>query len=137
MSSEILVQVGRVVLITSGNDVNKLAVIIDILNQNNVLISNPLAGVSRQLIHTNKIRLTKFRVSTVLRNQRESKLAKKIEEYKLSEKFAETQLGKTIKKTELRKNLTDLDRFKVMVLKRQMNSKIRAHINKNKKSLSK
>lgn len=137
MNSEILVQVGRVVMITAGKDANKLAVILDILNQNNVLISNPTSGVERQLIHTNKIRLTKFRISSVLRNQRESKLSKKIQEYKLVEKFGETKLGKVVKQSSIRKNLSDFDRFKVMVLKRQMNMKIREHINKNKKSLSK
>lgn len=137
MNSEILVQIGRVVMITAGKDANKLAVVLDILNQNNVLISNPTSGVERQLIHTNKIRLTKFRITSVLRNQREAKLSKKIQEYKLVEKFGETKLGKVVKQSAIRKNLSDFDRFKVMVLKRQMNMKIREHINKNKKSLSK
>lgn len=130
MTSEILIEIGRVVLITSEN---KLAVILDIINQNRVIISGPTTGVCRQVINTSKLRLTKFRISTVLRNQRESKLAKKIEEFKLVERFNETNLGKVITNASIRKNLGDFDRFKVFLLKKKMNNKIRTIVNKKRK----
>lgn len=47
---------------------------------------------------------------------------KAAEEAKLLEKFQQTPMGKRFARTQIRENLSDFDRFKVMVLKRQVSN---------------
>ena len=51
-------EVGRVVMINYGADYGKLAVMVDILDQNRCLIDGPTTGVTRQLINFKRIALT-------------------------------------------------------------------------------
>ena len=54
------VEIGRVILINYGEERNKLATIIDVVDANKVLIDGPyeITGVSRQVITTRRIALT-------------------------------------------------------------------------------
>lgn len=45
---------------------------------------------------------------------------KVVDEAKVNESFAKTPLGKKLHKASIRKNLTDFDRFKVMLLKKKV-----------------
>ena len=52
------IEVGRVVFINYGEDYGKIAVIVDVLGANEVLIDGPTLGITRQLINVRKIALT-------------------------------------------------------------------------------
>ncbi|KAI7686932.1 60S ribosomal protein L14 [Sarcoptes scabiei] len=62
MASKYLVEIGRVVLIDFGPDSGKLAVIVDVIDQNRALIDGTPSGVKRQAIQFKRIRLTKFKL---------------------------------------------------------------------------
>ena len=112
------VQVGRVVLINFGTNIGKLAVVVEILSTNRVLIDGPTTGVRRQELSLRRVTLTDI-VVEVAKGAKSAAVKKAVNDAKLSESFAKTALGKKLSKTAKRENLTDFDRFKVMVLRRQ------------------
>merc|ERR1712226_1488113 len=109
MSADMLMQVGRVVYVNFGPCEGKLAVVVDILDENRILIAGPTTGVDRQLIPTRRIALTRFRINKVMRNQKESTLKKNIEAYKLAAKWAETGFAKKLEAQRRRASLGDFD----------------------------
>ncbi|EGR27468.1 ribosomal protein, putative [Ichthyophthirius multifiliis] len=121
------VQVGRVVYINFGSDKGKLAVIVDIVNQNRVLVDGD--NVKRQVIPIKRVNLTKFHITDVKLHQRTTVLRKKIQKFDLNKKYAETAFAKRQAVKAKRASLTDFDRFKVMVLKKRL-----ARINTKPKS---
>lgn len=52
------VETGRVVLINYGSQSGKLAVIVEIVNTNRILIDGPTTGVKRQEIALRRVSLT-------------------------------------------------------------------------------
>lgn len=52
------VEPGRVVLVTYGPFINKLAVIVEIINTNRVLIDGPTTGVKRHELSLRRVKLT-------------------------------------------------------------------------------
>ena len=57
------VEVGRAVLINYGDDHGKLAIIVDILDQNRVLIDGPTTGVPRQVYPLKRLSLTDQKIN--------------------------------------------------------------------------
>jgi large subunit ribosomal protein L14e len=114
------VEVGRVVLINYGPESGKLATIIDIVDQNKCLIDGPLeiTGVSRQVISYSRIALTDLTVK-IQRNARQSTLIKAWTEDDTMAKWEATSWAKKLASKKKRANLSDFDRFKVMVAKKQ------------------
>ncbi|KAL4481422.1 hypothetical protein ABPG72_010575 [Tetrahymena utriculariae] len=112
------VQVGRVVQINYGADKGKLAVIVNIVNQNRILIDGE--HIVRQVIPIRRIHLTKFQIENVELNQRTVLLKKKIAKFDLTKKYAETSYAKKQAAKAKRANLGDFDRFRVMVLKKKL-----------------
>ena len=49
MPYQLFVEIGRVVLIESGRNAGKIAVIINVIDQNRVLIEGPTSGVKRMV----------------------------------------------------------------------------------------
>eukprot|EP00330_Aristerostoma_sp_ATCC50986_P011011 CAMPEP_0114597224 /NCGR_PEP_ID=MMETSP0125-20121206/19458_1 /TAXON_ID=485358 ORGANISM="Aristerostoma sp., Strain ATCC 50986" /NCGR_SAMPLE_ID=MMETSP0125 /ASSEMBLY_ACC=CAM_ASM_000245 /LENGTH=143 /DNA_ID=CAMNT_0001801469 /DNA_START=53 /DNA_END=484 /DNA_ORIENTATION=+ len=113
------VEIGRVVFIHFGEERGKLAVILDVLNQNKILVEGPTTGVDRQLIPIKRVSLTRLRVP-ILRNATTKTLTKAINTYGLDKKWAETSTAKRIALKATRARLTDFDRFKAMVYKRRL-----------------
>lgn len=114
------VEVGRVVLITYGPDAGKLATVIDIVDQNKCLIDGPeeMTGVSRQVISYSRITLTDLTVAI----QRSARAKTIKAAWKAGDTLAQwegSSWAKKLANKEKRASLSDFDRFKVMVAKKQ------------------
>mmetsp|Transcript_112002 Transcript_112002/g.167686 ORF Transcript_112002/g.167686 Transcript_112002/m.167686 type:complete len:133 (+) Transcript_112002:85-483(+) len=112
------VEVGRVVLINYGPDSGKLATIIDIVDQNKCLVDGPSTGVARQVISFTRIALTDLTVK-IQRNAREKTLNKAWEEADTLNKWESSSWAKKLSAKKKRASLSDFDRFKVMVARKQ------------------
>lgn len=134
MNQEIMMEIGRVVYINYGSLVGKIAVVVELVNKNRVIVSAPGMGVPRTLISNRRLELTKFRVPNVAFGIKEGELKKQIDAFGLQKRFNETARGQKILKQQRRANLTDFERFKVLVLKRKLAKVSRTQINKLKKS---
>ncbi|RKP08759.1 60S ribosomal protein L14 [Thamnocephalis sphaerospora] len=128
-----MVEVGRVVVLSYGSDTGKLAVIVDIVDHNRVLVDGPTTGVVRQAIGLKRVTLTPLVLKKLPRAVRTSTLRKVIEAQNLSEQWAKTAWAKKIAARETRKSLSDFDRFKVMRLKKQVRNVINVEVAKLKK----
>lgn len=74
MSSEILVQLGRVVYVNYGEHSGKLGVVVDIVDGKRVVIDGPACGIPRQSISNKRFVLTRFRIPGVAKNEKHSAL---------------------------------------------------------------
>lgn len=117
------VEVGRVVLINYGPDAGKLATIIDVVDQNKCLVDGPvnLTGVTRQVISYGRIALTDLTVK-ISRNARQKSLTAAWTEADIQAKWDATSWAKKLAAKRKRATLSDFDRFKVMVAKKQKSS---------------
>ena len=113
-------EVGRVVLVNYGPEAGKLATVVDIVDQNKCLIDGPeeLTGVSRQVISYTRIALTDFTVK-IQRNARQKTLKAKWAEADVLAKWEASSWAKKLATKKKRASLSDFDRFKVMVAKKQ------------------
>jgi len=111
-------EVGRVVLINYGPEKGKLAAVIDIVDQNKCLIDGPATGVVRQVISFKRISLTDFTIG-IQANARQKTLLAKWKEADMDATWAKTSWAKKLASQKKRAALTDFDRFKVMVAKKQ------------------
>merc|ERR1712226_1571263 len=132
MSDDMVMQVGRVVYINFGPCKGKLAVVVDIVDENRILVDGPTTGVDRQVILTKRMALTKFRVKSVLRNQKVSALKKNIETYGLAKRWAETGFAKKLASQARRAELSDFERHQAMVLRRRVSAQVRGWMVKNR-----
>jgi large subunit ribosomal protein L14e len=106
------------VLVNYGPDAGKLAVIVEIIDQNRVLIDGPLSGVARQPISIRRLTLTRL-VMDLPRGSRSPIVEKKMTSQNILAKWEETATAKKLAKSAVRKNLTDFERFKVMVAQKK------------------
>lgn len=113
-----LVEVGRVVLVKNGQGAGKLAAIVEIISQRKVLIDGPETGVERQAVPLTQVVLTPLTFN-LPRGARSATIAKKWNAAQVSQKWASTTWAKKIAQREKRSNLSDFERFQVMVLKKQ------------------
>ena len=125
------VEVGRVVLINFGPLSGKLAVIVEIISTNRVLIDGPSSGVKRQEFPLKRISLTDVTLD-IKTGDKSAAVKKAFDAQKTNEKFEATPLGKRLLKTKRRESLTDFERFKVLVLKRRKRNAIVKALNPKK-----
>merc|ERR1712032_1181874 len=113
------VQPGRLALITYGPCEGKICTITDIVDQKRVVVDGPeaLTGVRRHMMPIRRLSLTDFRVK-IPRGAREKTLKKALAEDDALKKFDETAWGKKIKSKAARANMTDFERFKLMVARK-------------------
>mmetsp|Transcript_1630 Transcript_1630/g.2423 ORF Transcript_1630/g.2423 Transcript_1630/m.2423 type:complete len:165 (-) Transcript_1630:226-720(-) len=114
------VEVGRVVLINYGPDAGKLATIVDIIDQNKCLVDGPqdVTGVSRQTVSYSRISLTDLTVK-IQRGARAKTLKKAWADADTLATWEASSWAKKLATKKKRANLTDFDRFKVMVARKQ------------------
>jgi large subunit ribosomal protein L14e len=117
------VQIGRVARINYGPQEGKLATIVDIVTDKRVLVDGE--NISRQVIPVSRLQLTK-QVVKVGRGARTGSLRKIISKEQVAQKFAQSTLGKHYASQERRENLTDFERFKVLVLRRRLSKLLRS-----------
>lgn len=109
-----LVQLGRVVLVN-----NKLATIVEIIDQKRVLIDGP--NVARQSISLGKVVLTPLVLDNLPRGAKTGIVTKKWAAGEIDSKWSKTSWAKKIAQRERRSQLSDFERFQVLVLKKQRN----------------
>eukprot|EP00903_Cladosiphon_okamuranus_P005810 g5754.t1 len=112
------VEIGRVVLVNYGPDEGKLAVILDVADNNKALVEGPDTGVGRQLIPFKRLALTDFKLP-IQRNARIGTIRAAAKAEDLHAKWEATSLAKKKARKLKRASMTDLDRFKVMVARKQ------------------
>merc|ERR1711920_638343 len=114
------VQPGRLALITYGPCAGKICTIIDIVDQKRVVVDGPesLTGVRRHMMPIKRLSLTDLK-SSIPRGAREKTLKKALEKDGALKKFGETAWGKKLAAKEARAQMTDFDRFKLMVAKKK------------------
>ena len=133
---DINLEVGRVVLFNFGPYVNRLAVVLDMVSAKQILVSGPGLGVPKTITNSKRLKLTKFRLASVTREEKEASLREKIAKADVKGKFEATAMGSRLVNQEKRRNLTDFERFKAKQLRMRVNKIIRAHVNKNRKRLA-
>merc|ERR1712087_678119 len=113
-------EIGRIVLINYGPEEGQLATVIDIVDQNKCLIDGPadITGVDRQVISYTRIALTDLTVK-IEKNAKAKDVKKAWEEEDILAKREATSWAKKLASKKKRASLSDFDRFKVMVAKKQ------------------
>merc|ERR1711862_67278 len=111
-----------------------LAVVVDIVDENRILIDGPTTGVDRQVMPTKRLQLTKFRINKVLRNQHKANLEKNIKAFGLAKKWDATGFAKKLHAQELRSQNSDFNRHKAMVIRRKISKIARTALKKHKKA---
>ncbi|KAI8913037.1 translation protein SH3-like domain-containing protein [Powellomyces hirtus] len=111
------VEVGRVVLVTYGPDAGKLAVVVDIVDHSRVLVDGPTTGVKRQSISFKRATLTDLKVA-IPRTIGTPALKAAIEKQELVARWNKTAWAQKIARRTARAELSDLDRFKLMLARK-------------------
>ncbi|KAF7256195.1 hypothetical protein EG68_05258 [Paragonimus skrjabini miyazakii] len=101
------VQAGRLVYIAKGPYAKKVALIVEIIDQNRVLIDGPCTAVPRQAIGLKNLHLTPVK--------------RVWEKEKVAEQWEKTVWARKLARKALRTKMSDFDRFKVMVARQTRN----------------
>ncbi|GAB5033579.1 60s ribosomal protein [Nannochloropsis oceanica] len=121
------VEVGRVVLVNYGPDYGKLATVIDVVDGNKVLVEGPDSNVTRQVIPLKRVYLTDLKVK-IPRNARAKTLKKAWATDKIVARWEQTTWCKKLEAKAKRAALTDFDRFKLMVARKEKAAIIKKHL---------
>merc|ERR1711972_1236240 len=128
------VEPGRLALITYGPCAGKLCTIIDIVDQKRVVVDGPesLTGVRRHMMPIKRLSLTDLK-SAIPRGAREKTLKLALDKDNTLGKWEATSWAKKLKAKEARTNMTDFDRFKLMVAKKKRSAVVKKALKKSKK----
>lgn len=125
------VEIGRVVFINFGPEQGKLAVIVDVVDAKRALVDGPTTGVLRQQMPFSRVSLTEY-VVPVKRNQKTSSVAKIFDQEDIVKKWNNSVSGKHIETRLRRANLTDFERFKLMVAQKKKSLAVKRELRKIK-----
>jgi len=125
------VQPGRLTLITYGPCEGKMATIVDIVDQRHVVVDGPesVTGVKRHMMPIKRLSLTDFKVN-VRRGIREKALKKSLEASGIMKKWSESSWAKKLQAKKARAELTDFERFKLMVAKKKRSALVKKSLKK-------
>jgi len=126
------VQVGRVVRLLAGKDKDKIAVIVEIIDQHRVLIDGPTTGVSRRAIALRTVSLTPFKIKTT-RGARTVTLSKDIAKKDFVSDWNKTTVARKVAAKAIRDNLTDFEKFKARHIRRSKETLIAREFKKVRK----
>ncbi|VEL11799.1 unnamed protein product [Protopolystoma xenopodis] len=114
------VQVGRVVYIAYGVHAKRIAIIVEIIDQNRVLIDGPCSNVPRRPINVKKLHMTK--ILCKLPHGCGTATVRKIwAKNKVDERWQRTVWARKLAKKALRAGLNDFERFIVMLARQKKN----------------
>jgi large subunit ribosomal protein L14e len=111
-----------------GEDYGKMVVIVDMLDINRVLIDSPDGSMPRLVYPLKRLTLSKIKVKSVLRGCRTGTLKKLAKAQDTVEGFKKTPVAIKMDKYKTRSNLTDFEKFKVMVLRKHRSWR-KSHLN--------
>ncbi|KAI9012760.1 60S ribosomal protein L14 putative [Gaertneriomyces semiglobifer] len=106
-------------MITYGPDAGKLAVVVEIIDHGRVLVDGPTTGVPRQAVSFKRATLTDLKIN-IPRGIGNKSLKAAIEKQNFVEKWNKTAWAQKLAKRNARAQLTDLDRFKVMLARKKV-----------------
>ncbi|KAF2839946.1 NAC-domain-containing protein [Patellaria atrata CBS 101060] len=122
-SSWRLVEVGRVVLFSSGPYAGRLATIVEIIDHKRVLVDGPSSDkdkiVPRHSSPLSNVTLTPIVIPKLPRATGQSTVKGLWEKAKVDEAFSNTSWAKSRAKSEKRRQLNDFERFKLLRLRKQ------------------
>merc|ERR1712025_7908 len=115
-----MLQIGSIVRVNYGEDLNKLATVVDIIDSGRLLVEGPenLTGVG----------------VGITRNARQKQLNKAWKDAGIQEKWDKSAYAKTLKRRATRAALNDFDRFKVMLARKSKSQKLAGAVRKMRKS---
>ena len=116
-----------------GEDYGKMVVIVDMLDINRVLTDTPDGSMPRLVYPIKRLTLTKIKVKGVLRGCRTSTLKKLSVKQDIVSGFKKTSAATKIARSVVRSKLTDFEKFKVMVLRKQRSWR-KTHLNEKSKA---
>ena len=108
-----------------GKDFGKVGVIVDILDSRRVLVDGPTTGFPRTQYPIKRLGVTSLKVKGILRGARTGTLKKLATDQKLVDLWNATSIAKKIAVRAKRASLTDFDRFKVMINRKNRSFKLR------------
>merc|ERR1711935_414989 len=118
-----IVEPGRVCFINFGEDYGKMVVIVDMADRNRVLVDG-LGNFPRVMYPLRRLTLTKLRLQ-ILRGARTSTVAKAAKAFDLNAKWEKSPAFLKMRRFTLRSQMTDMDRFKVMLNRKNRNYEVR------------
>eukprot|EP01023_Acetabularia_acetabulum_P062628 TRINITY_DN7739_c0_g1_i1.p2 TRINITY_DN7739_c0_g1~~TRINITY_DN7739_c0_g1_i1.p2 ORF type:complete len:133 (+),score=23.24 TRINITY_DN7739_c0_g1_i1:352-750(+) len=110
------VEVGRVALINYGEEYGKLVVISDVVDQNRALVDHP--DETRRPINFKRLALTDLKID-IPRLAKKKVLREAFESAEVDKKFNESAWGKKLIRQRNKRAMTDFDRYKAMVEKKE------------------
>ena len=116
-------ETGRVCYINFGEDYGKMVVIVDLADRNRVLVDG-LGKFPRVLMPLCRLTLTKLKLD-LLKGARTATVLKAAQKYDLTAKWEKTSAFQKMSRFNLRRQTTDLDRFKIMLNRKQRNYEVR------------
>lgn len=119
-------------VVNYGPHLNKLVVIVDILDQSRVLVDGPTSGMRRQVMNVKRLAITSIKVDGLERGAAVDAVKSAYEAAKVDETFAASGWGKKIDRKAKRAALDDFGRFKVMCARIQKGKKVREEVEKLK-----
>ena len=105
-------------MIKYGENYGKVAVIVDIVDDNRVLMDGPTTGIAREIYPVKHIALTGLKFD-LFKGARTGTVKKAADKFDLENKWNETTWAKKIARKNTRANLTDFERFTVMVQRKR------------------
>lgn len=119
------IEPGRVVYVNFGKDFGKVAVIADIVDSRRVLVDGPTTSFPRTIYPVKRLGLTSLKVKGILKGARTGTIKKAATAQKLNDQWNATSIAKKIAVRAKRASLTDFDRFKVMISRKNRSFKLR------------
>eukprot|EP00051_Salpingoeca_urceolata_P026150 m.476270 g.476270 ORF g.476270 m.476270 type:complete len:135 (-) comp20484_c0_seq1:34-438(-) len=127
------VEIGRVVLINSGPDAGKTAVIVDVIDQNRALIDGPNSNVARRAANFKTLSLTDLTIK-VPASAGSTAVAKAWKAADVTTKWEQTAWAKKLATRAKRANLNDFERFVVKINKQKRSRIVKSELKKLKGS---
>jgi large subunit ribosomal protein L14e len=125
------VEIGRVVHVNFGPEQGKLAAIVDVVDSKRALVDGPTTGVQRQQMPFSRLSLTEF-VLPIKRNQKSKNVGKSFDENEIVKKWSGSAAGHHHSSSLRRANLTDFERFKLMVAQKKKSLALKRELKKLK-----
>lgn len=130
MSFRQFVEFGRLCVVSFGPLADKLAVIVDIVDDKRVLVDVVGDETSRQVLPVKRIRLTDF-VTKIERAAAPKDVAAAVKAANLVEKFEQTKWGKKSAAARAKSQMNDFQRFKWAKLAEKRDDLVKAELAKH------
>merc|ERR1712154_752978 len=130
------VEIGRVAYIAFGAEEGKLAVIVDVVDQNRALVDGPHTGVKRQVVPFKQLHLTEH-VIKIGHSARTGSVKKAWDAAEITQKWEASTWAKKLASRQRRALVTDFERFKLMKAKQARNRLFNLEMGKMRSAIKK